>query len=332
MEGQRKPSVYLFFGDDIVAINEAIAALKSRLGDPSTVELNYSSLDGRAATLEQIETAGRSLPFLSDRRLTVINHPLAMMQNDASRTRIISLLESLPQESAVVLAEYQPLQSPKDRRQRKKHWLQKWAESNVEKVYIKEFRAPGGSQLAWWIVERAQKYGGNFEPQAAIALAGKIGEDVQLADHEIEKLLTYVNNERLVTAADVEELTAQLTEGAIFDFVDALGTRNRQLAAREFHRLLADQDVQSIFGMIVRQFRLLVQSREVVDRGGGKQEIVAALGVHPYVGEKLALQARQFSQAQLDGIFHRLLMIDSGLKMGEVSIDLSVDLLIAEIT
>ena len=64
---------------------------------------------------------------------------------------------------------------------------------------------------------------------------------------------------------------------------------------------------------------------------GAEKEIASRLKVHPFVGKKLASQARQFSQAQLDAIFHRLLEIDSGLKTGKMSIDLSIDLLIAEI-
>jgi DNA polymerase-3 subunit delta len=331
MEQQQKPVVYIFYGDDVVAINESIAELKSRIGDPSTTELNYIVLDGRSLAIEQLETAGRSLPFLADRRLTVINHPLASMQSEANRKRVMALLEALPDESAVVLAEFGQLKTEKEKK-RIKPWLLKWADSMGRKVYVKEFRIPSDSQLTGWIIERARKMGGEIEPQAASKLAKLVGNDVRLADQEINKLLMYANYERPVTETDVEELTALQPEGGIFDLVDALGNQNRKKAISEFHRLLADNDVQSIFGMIVRQFRLLVQSREIIDQRGGKQEIANLLKVHPYVGEKLAGQARHFTQPQLDGIFHRLLEIDSGLKTGKMSTDLSIDLLIAEIT
>ena len=326
---QQKPVVYLFHGDDVVAIKEAIAELKSRMGDPSTAELNFLALDGRAASVEQIETAGRSMPFLAERRVTVLNYPLALMQNDGTRDRILVLLEGIPDQIAVVLVEHEPLQTPKDKRQGKLHWLQKWAASMGGKVYTREFSVP---QLSGWIVKQANKMGGEIEPRAAGRLSYLVGNDVRLAEQEVTKLLTYVNYERPVSEADVIGLTASQPDGFIFDFVDALGARDRKKAVNEFHRLLVDSDIQNIFGMIVRQFRLLVQSREIIDQRGGKEEITKRLGVHPFVGEKLAHQARQFSQAQLDAIFHRLLEIDAGLKTGKMSIDLSIDLLIAEIT
>jgi DNA polymerase-3 subunit delta len=328
MEHQ-KPVIYLFHGDDLLSIKEAIANLKSRLGDQATAELNYVVLDGRVASIEQLETAGRSMPFLAERRMTVLNHPQAFMQHDESRQRVLALLEGIPDESAIILAEYKPLQTPKEKREGKIHWLQKWAASMGEKAFEREYSIP---QLSGWIAKRARDLGGQFEPQAANRLAGMAGDDVQLVEQEIIKLLTYVNYERPVNEADVLALTAQQPEGFIFDFVDALGDRNRKKAINEFHRLLADSDIQSIFGMIVRQFRLLVQSREIIDQRMGEQEISKILRVHPFVGKKLAHQTRRFSQAQLDAIFHRLLEIDSGLKTGKMSTDLSVDLLIAEIT
>ena len=332
MEQQPKPRAYILHGDDTFAIKDVILELKSRLKNTSALEWNFLIFDGRSTTVEQLETAGKSLPFLDKRRLTILNHPLALIQGDANRKRILSLLETLPQESAVVLAEYRPLQTDDDKKKKKKHLLQKWAAEMGEKVFIKEYSVHIGGQLTGWIISRARNLGGEFEPQAASKLAKLVGSDVRLADQEINKLLMYVNYERPVTETDVEELTALLPEGGIFALVDALGNRNREKAVSEFHRLLADNDVQSIFGMIVRQFRLLVQSREIIDQQGGKQEIANLLKVHPYVGEKLAGQARHFTQPQLDGIFHRLLEIDSGLKTGKMSTDLSIDLLIAEIT
>jgi len=332
MEREQKPVVYVFHGDDELAISESIAELKSRLGDPSTIELNLTTLDGRSLSIEELEIAGKSIPFLAERRLTVLNHPLAYMQVDSNRKRILAFLEEIPEENAVVLAEYGPLLSQKERGQGKKHWLEEWANAKGAKVYIREFSLPQGTQLTGWILNRARLSGGEFEPKAAVLLASLVGEDVRLANQEITKLLTFVNFEQPVVEADVMNLTAVLPEGDIFEFVDALGNRDRKKAVRVFHRLLADQDQLRIFSMVVRQFRLLLLSREILDQHGEDADITKRLRIHPYVSGKIASQARHFSQAQLDRTYHRLLDIDSDLKTGKMNVDLSVDLLIADIT
>lgn len=332
MVEEQKPVVYIFHGDDELAISESITKLKSRLGDPSTVDLNVTELDGRSLSAEKLETAGKAMPFLADRRLTVINHPLEYLQVESNRKKILAILEDLPEKNAVVLAVYRPLLSSKERRQGKKHWLEEWGHSMGDKAYFREFNVARGTQLTAWILNRARQSGGEFEPRAAVLLASLVGGDVRLADQEITKLLTFVNFERPVVESDVTELTTVLPEGDIFEFVDALGNRDRKKAIRVFHRLLADQDQLRIFSMIVRQFRLLLLSREILDQYGGEAEITKRLNIHPYVSRKIVSQAHHFSQAQLDRIYHRLLDIDSDLKTGKMNIDLSVDLLIAEIT
>ncbi|UCD98924.1 MAG: DNA polymerase III subunit delta [Chloroflexota bacterium] len=332
MGNAQKPIVYVFHGDDELAISESIAQLKSRLGDLSTAELNFTTLDGRSFSIESFETAGKSMPFLAERRLTVVNHPLACMQDETNRQRILSLLEELPEENAVVLAEYHPLLSLKERRQGKSHWLEEWGSSMGAKVYMREFSLARGTQLTTWIMNRARQAGGDFDIKAAMLLASLVGEDLRLADQEITKLLTFVNFERPVMESDVMNLTVVIPEGDIFEFVDALGNRDRKKATQVFHDLLANQDQLHIFSMVVRQFRLLLLAREILDHHGGEAEITRRLNIHPYVGRKISSQAHRFSRAQLENIYHRLLEIDYELKTGKMDIDLSLDLLIADIT
>lgn len=200
------------------------------------------------------------------------------------------------------------------------------------KVFIKDFTVLRGSRLSGWIMERARQAGGQFEPRAAGLLASLVGDDLRLADQEITKLLTYVNYERAVEEKDVNELTPLLEERNIFELVDALGNRDRKTAIGVFHQLLVDQDQMRIFSMIVRQFRLLLLTREIMDYNGTEADIARRLKLHPYVARKISNQARRFSQNQLDTIYRLLLEIDSETKTGVMSVDINVDLLIAEIT
>ena len=332
MESEKKPVIYVFHGDDELAITEAIGTLKGRLGDPSIVDMNLTTLDGRYFSIEDFETASKSMPFVADRRLIIVSHPLAYLSHEPNRNKFLALLEQIPEQNAVVLVEYRPLLSERDKRQGKTHWLQAWGKTMGAKVFIKEFIVLKGSQLTGWIMERARQAGGQFDPRAAMLLASLTGDDVRLADQEITKLLTYVNFERAVSEQDVDQLTPLLEERNIFELVDALGNRDKKTAVGVFHQLLADQDQMRIFSMIVRQFRLLLLTREILDHNGMEADIAKRLKLHPFVARKIAAQARHFSQNQLDTIYHLLLEIDSQTKTGIMDVDLNIDLLIAEIT
>jgi DNA polymerase-3 subunit delta len=334
---EKKPVIYLFYGDDDLAISEAIKNLKARLGDQSTADLNISTLDGRSFSSEEFETASKSTPFLAERRLIVVNNPLAFMNSDSNRTKFLTLLEAVPDHNAVVLVENAPLSSDRQKRRGEEHWFEEWGRAHGERVFMREFVLLQGAQMTTWIMERARKSGGQFNPGAAQQLASMVGDDPRLADQEIIKLLTYVNTDRPVEITDVVSLTPALQEGDIFELVDALGNRDESTAIVVFHRLLADQDPLRIFSMIVRQFRFLLLAREILDHNGGEAEVVRQLSpkpfrLHPFVAKKVVSQARQFSLTQLETIHHLLLEIDTDMKSGQMEIGLSVDLMIAEIT
>ena len=84
--------------------------------------------------------------------------------------------------------------------------------------------------------------------------------------------------------------------------------------------------------MLIRQFRLLIQAREILDGRGNKDDVARALGVHPFVAEKTTQQAARFSIESLENIYHRLLNIDEGVKTSQITLDLAMDTLVVELT
>jgi len=337
MDGESKPVIYVFHGDDEFGINESLKALKSGLGDRAAVEMNYATFDGRSLSINEFEAVSKAVPFLARRRLVVVTNPLAYTQSEAKRSEFLTILDTVPDENAVVLIEYRPLTSLKEKNKGKVHWLEEWGRKKGERFFIREFTVPRGSRMIPWIMTHAEKAGGKFAPRAAAVLGELIADDPRLAEQEIDKLLNYVNFERPVEERDVLNLTVSLPEGDIFEFVDALGNRNRETAIKVFHRLLSVQEPQRIFAMVVRQFRMLLLAKDIMGKNGDVKDVVLGLAavpfkLHPYPAEKIAHQSRQFSQSQLDALYHRLLEIDSQMKTGKMDVDLSVDLMIAEIS
>jgi DNA polymerase-3 subunit delta len=186
--------------------------------------------------------------------------------------------------------------------------------------------------MTGWIVNETKSQGGTIEPAAAARLAEMVGVNTRQAGQEIAKLLAYVNWERQVRVQDVEAVSIVTAEESIFDFVDSLSSGDGKSAQHLLHRLLENDDAFSLWGMVIRQFRLLLLAREVLDSRGGKEEVAQALGVHPFVAEKTAGQARRFTLPVLEQIYHRLLEIDEGAKTGQVTLDLALDTFVVELT
>ena len=136
----------------------------------------------------------------------------------------------------------------------------------------------------------------------------------------------------MVEVRDVELLTTHEEEGNVFAFIDALGERNGVKAMREFQLLTEKSDVMELTGMIHRQFRLLIQAREILDEGGNLKSIEKELDTKSFIAKKLYNQAQRFSMKQLLAIYRRLLGIDEGIKTGGMPGQTAFELLIADLT
>lgn len=315
------PSVYLFYGEDEFSISQEIEKLEKKLGDPAIASLNISRLDGRALSFEELENAVRAMPLLVSRRLVVVYHPLAKFDNHPDlQAKFLALLESLPQSTALVLVEYRAPDK------KKPHWLWEWANRAGDRAHAHAFPHP---DMPRWIRQQAKREGGEFTPQAVAALASLVGEDTRLATQEIAKLLAYVNYGRPVEQEDVEQLVAASGQSDIFGLVDAVGMRDSQRAMRLLHNLLDQMDVLQIFAMIVRQFRLLIQTKELQDNGATLDEVTRTLKLHAFVGKKVFSQAQRFSLADLEAIYRLLLEMDERIKTGRVEPDLALEAFVA---
>jgi DNA polymerase-3 subunit delta len=325
---QRAPTFYVFHGDDEFSLQAQLQAMREQMGDPSMAELNTTVLDGKAVSPADVLASASAVPFLSDKRLVIVEEMLAWLARKGAgksgKAQLKELAEGLPHlpdfarvafVESVTLSDHHPILK-----------LAKTAPGGYHKV----FNPPRDPTR--WIMQRArQEYDVEIEPRAAAALAAVINADLRAADSEIAKLAAYVNNERPITEDDVSLLTPYVAEADVFQMVDALGRRDGATASRLLHRLLENNAPLQLFGMIVRQFRLLILAREYLNAGGAPKQLGKAIGVHPYVGEKLAQQVHTFSLEQLETIYHFLLETDAGIKTGKVTDVLALDLLIAGI-
>lgn len=330
--GKTEPVVYILDGEDEFEINNFIADRQARLGDPTTAEMNTTRLDGHSANLESISGAVSAMPFLAPRRLVILTHPLTQIKTEEQRKKFRALLEKTSPTAELVLVEDHLLTDERKRKKGEKHWLEKWADQQGERVALHHFPLPTGEAMVQWIIARARARGGQFTPPAAAALAALVGDDPRLANQEIDKLIAYVNYARAVEPDDVESLTPLSAPVRDFALVNALRARDTRQAQALLHRMLAEDDPIPLLHSIVYQFRILLLARELLDARGREEDLVSQMKVHPYVARLAFEQARRFSLADLEAIYHSLLDIDESMKTGQMPGDLALELLVTRLT
>jgi DNA polymerase-3 subunit delta len=326
-----KPTFYVFHGEDEFTRSETLTSFKRRLGPSDTVDLNTTVLDGRGLTLADLRHTCDTLPFLAEKRLVIVRGLLATLTPRKGQTlseakqdfldALTDYLPNLPPTTRLVFVEENALPTSQP--------VVKLAKQDP-KGYIKRFERPDTKALPQWIKNRVEMHGGKIKHRAAHRLAAVVGADLRLLDQEIVKLVTYAAGERAIQEPDVEILVPYSQEAVIFDLVDALGHREGQTAAQTLHRLLEEgEHPLGLLGMIVRQFRLLIQVKELKAKGASARDVANTLGIHPFPAGKLHTQASHFTAAQLEKVYRHLSETDVEIKTGEIRPEVALDLLVA---
>ena len=320
--------IHILLGNDEFAIHQAAAKLGKIFSDPTGADMNTSHFDARAVSDKELANAVGAMPFLAAQRLVTLENVSKRYSGLDGHKKFVEFLESVPPFTKLIVLEVDDLKE----KEIPAHWLVKWAGKNSEVAEYKTFFQPRQREMPGWIVAEAKRQGGGIEPGAAARLAEMTGENTRQAAQEITKLLTYVNYTHVIGLEDVEAVSIVSASADVFDLVDALGLRDGKRAQKLLHRLLEDHDAFDFFGMVIRQFRLLLIAREVMDEGGTLAEAAQALGAHPFVAEKAWGQARKFSPELLTSIYHRLLAMDEAAKTGVMPLDLALDTFLVELT
>lgn len=313
---------YIFHGEDTHSQNEALAKLKEKLGDASMLDLNTTKFE-KPMPLSELKNACQAMPFLAKVRLVLAYDYLSSQPDKGTLKELGNYLRELPEFTRLFFLESKPLKSS--------HAIVKLAEEH-ERGYVKQFGALEGRPLINWIQKRVGEKDGRISPHAANMLATNVGSDLRTLDNELEKLQLYKGDGQ-IEADDVLLLSPYVAEANIFDLVDAIGGRNSKKAALLFQKKLAEgADPFYLFSMFIRQFRLLIQVKSLVDEGLSPPAIAKEMRIHKFVAGKMAQQSRGFTLAQLEAIYEHLLNIDVKVKTGEIEMGTALNLLVAEVS
>lgn len=301
---------YIFYGDNELARNEALAALLSRAGELN--DFNISRFDGKAVTFEELRQACDTPPFLGDRRIVIVYGLLEHLKQGpkAFQEQLLEYLPRLPGTTRLFFIEGPSV----DRRMAVWKLAEQLAKADPPRCFIREFSTPAAAELPRWIQRRVRQKGGQISSQAAQLLAQEVGADLRLLDQELEKLVDYAAGE-VITPHMVRLLVPYTHQTSIFALLDAIAQRDGRQALRQLAALLgANMAPPYILFMIARQMRILLHVKDLSKQGLSLSEIRKRLNLHPYVAEKALQQVRHFSTSQLVAAFDALLEADIAIK------------------
>lgn len=204
--------------------------------------------------------------------------------------------------------------------------------------FVQKFDLLDDIRLGGWIRAEFDKKGAQINAQAVAKLIGMFGGDLWRLNNEINKLVAYKKGEvdKDVTVGvgveDLDKMSVGEIDENIFALTDAISLKNKSLALELLeNEIITGSAPIYLLQMIMRQFRILLQIKQLVEEGKNKNEIVSQTKLHPFVVQKSMAQSKNFSLPVLKIIFDKLVGIDQGVKTGTVDLVTVLDLIIVKI-
>ena len=150
-------------------------------------------------------------------------------------------------------------------------------------------------------------------------------------ENEINKISSFVGKENKVTNEIIDQLSQKKVENDIFKLIDYIGQKNSSDAMKILNDMLYEgESVFGIFSMIARQFKVIMQVRQLQIQGHTSKSIAERLKLHPFVVGKALKQTKNFSDEVIIDILNSILESDFKIKNGLVRDTLSIEMLISK--
>lgn len=303
----KKNNVFLFYGEETYLAHQKLKLWREKFEEKYEGDMNIAQLEGKGLLAGDLESDIQSTPFLADKRLVIVKDFLDKGSKDEQKKVGDILEKEVPDFCILVFSE--------DKMPDKRSSLFK----KLNKIgNLEEFMPLMGHSLSKWIMDKADEKKMKIPMQMADYLGQVAGSDLWNLENELEKLKMF-SLEKPITKEAIDDLVHPNLTTTIFKFTDYLAHRNTKGSLHTLHILLdSGEDIVKILFMIVRHFRILIQVKDLVDRGTRKPDIVSKLKQHPYTIATTIKQSPNFSPQTLREIYEALLQIDIDLKTGKI--------------
>ena len=302
-EGRLAP-FYLFYGSNEFMVERVLEKLK-RLIPESARPFNMEVCYGGECVPSDVVSRARSIPFLSKQRLVI-----ARRCEDFKAEALDQFLPYLndPVESTCLVL----VCSKPDFRKEPFRSIRAAGRA----VHFEELRE---HQVPQWIQRTAVELGFKMSVESALYLQQVTGNDPRDLYGELEKVRLRYGG-KSVGLEEIRDTVSQHRSFTLFELVDVISRKKCGPALVALNRYLEEEDKKGgplrLLGMLNRQFRLLLETREILEKEGKKGDVERMLGHARHKAGEYMAQAKGWSPAELKKALAMLYEADGQLKTG----------------
>ena len=276
-------------------------------------EFNYARFDMETVSVDKALEEALSAPFFGDRKLVFADNAL-FLTGEKPKTEVMHDLKWLeeycespsPETVLVIFAPYEKL----DQRKTVVKKLKKAA-------FILETSALNEQKTRLYLEERIKNQAYQIDHTALNLLLQLTGSNLTASLKELDKLMLFALDKKVITADMVQELTVKGLEENVFELMDKILQKDAAGSLYLFQSLLDQKEEPiKIIALLLSQFRLLLQVKILRSKGYQQGDISKFLKLHPYRVKLASRQEKKFALEDLSQAFNGLIETDYHLKTG----------------
>ncbi len=290
------------------------------IGRSDPADLDFIRLDASEIELAEIEEAASALSFGGNRRRVLVKGaPVTGSQKTAMVKWLRSYSEFVPEHALVVVVFYVDGMT---NQQRKRLCTDFRAMQNkyIRVDILESFtRAGRDTGAADWIMEIAQTQGVRIGYEVANYLLNKTALDGGSIEREVEKIAALKGFKGQVTISDVDSIDLHPAEQVVWDYLDAITDCKTGQALRMLEAALDQgEQAQYLMSILAGMLRRLVVARSLIDKPKPEAHVSKALGVPPWLANKILRQASNLADQDAESMLEALLDVDYQNKTGQL--------------
>lgn len=312
LKQQNFKQIYLLYGSEDYLKRLYRDKLKNAILDGGN-EMNYSYFEGKGIDTTKLLDIADTLPFLSPRRLIIIENS-GFFKNQST---LADDLQTLPNTTHIVFVEQDV-----DKRNR----LFKTVKSIG---YAADFSGMDENNLKLWIATILKQNNKKMTEQDIIYFIHKCGTDMNLLSKELEKLICYGIHQEILDTKDIDAICTTQVNHKIFQMMDYISQKQAAAALNLYKDLLSLQERPlSILFLLTRHFNLLLQTKELQQLGHDNRSIASKAGIPPFAVGKYLSQSKNFTTKQLTTALSDCIDYEERVKTGRITDQMAIELLL----
>lgn len=304
---------YLLYGEEPYLKQQYKTNLVNAL-NPDGDSMNFNRYEGKGIEIKSLIDLCETMPFFADVRVILIEDS-GFFKNKSDD--LADYMKELPDYMRMIFVETEV-----DKRNR-------MYKAVKDLGRIVEFGIQDEQTLMRWAAGILGREGKRIRPADMELLLTKTGTDMGNLRMELEKLLTYTMGRDIITTADIETICTTQIQNKIFDMVRAVTEKNQKKALELYYDLLTlkEQPMHILF-LLARQFKQLLETKQLMNDGVSQNEMASRLGVPSFAVKNLIGCARKYNSDELKQAVEDFVEAEEAVKTGRLDDRMSVELLI----